>query len=113
MTVLLVMLQMVGATAGYAAVLGNGPVLGLRVDPVRVMVVLVVTIVRLLEAMHWVIVPLVRPMVSADVASGGGAGSDAGGDGAASDVTGECAAADTDGEGVVVRRMIPHRGWWW
>ena len=56
-------------------------------------------------------VPLVRPMVSAGVAMGGGAG----GDGAAGDVTGECAAGDVDCEGavVVVMRMIVHRGWWW
>ena len=69
MTVVLVMqpavLQMRKGTAGDTAVLGNGPVLGLRVDPIRVTVVLVLSMVRLLEAMHWLMVPLVRPMVSA------------------------------------------------
>ena len=94
-----VVLQTVGGTAGDAAVLANGPVLGPRVDPVRVMVVLVVGMVRSLEAMHLVIVPLVRPIMSAGVAMGGGAGGGAGGDGTAGDVTGECAAGDADGEG--------------
>ena len=96
MTVVLVMqpvvLQIVGGTAGDAAVLRNGPVLALLVDPDRVMPVLVVSMVRLLEVMHWVMVPLVRPMVSAGVAMGGGAG----GDSAAGDVTGEFAAGDAD-----------------
>ena len=105
MTVLLVMqpvvLQMVGGTAGDAADLSNGPVLGLRVDPVRVMVVLVVLMVRLLEAMHWVMALLVRTWVRAGVAMVGGASGDAGGDGAAGDVTGECAAGDADGKGAV------------
>ena len=75
------------------------------------MVVLVVSMLRLLEAFHWVMVPLVRPMVSAGVDMGGGAG----GDGAADDVTGECVAGNADGESavVVVMRMIVHRGWWW
>ena len=111
MTVLLLMqpvvLQIVGGTAGDVTVLGNGPVLGLRVDPVRVMVVRVVPMVRLREEMHWVMVPPMRPMVSAGVAMGGGAGCDAGGDGAARDVTGECGAADADGEGA----LGEGRGW--
>ena len=100
----LVVLQVVGGTADAALGPGNGHVLGLQVDPVRVMLVLVVSTVRLLEAMHWVMVPLVGPMVSADVAMGGGAG----GDGAAGDVTGECAACDPDGEGAVGQGI----GWW-
>ena len=74
------------------------------------MVVLAVSIFRLLEAFHWGLVPQERPMMSADVALGGGAG----GDGAAGDATAEFAAGDADGEGavVVVLRMIVHRGWW-
>ena len=60
--------------------------------------VLVVSMVRLLEALHWVMVPLVRTMVTAGVAIGGGAG----GDGAAGDVTRECAAGDAVGEDTVV-----------
>ena len=70
-----------------------------------------VSMLRLLEAFYWVMMPLVRPMVSANVAMGGGAG----GDGAAGDVTGECVAGDASGEGavVLVMRMIVHRGWWW
>ena len=73
--------------------------------------VLVVSMLRLLEAFHWVMVPLVSPIVSAAVAMGGGAG----GDGAAGDVTGDCAAGDADGEGavVVVMQMRVHRGSWW
>ena len=73
--------------------------------------VLVVSMMRLLEALHWVMVPLVRPMVSAGVAMRNGAG----GDGAAHDVMGECAAGDADGEGavVVVMRIIVHGGSWW
>ena len=82
----------------------NRPVLGLRVDSVRVMVVLVVSTMRLLEAINWVMVPLVKPMVSAGVAMGCGAG----GDGAAGDVTGECAAGDADGKGAVGEDT----GWW-
>ena len=42
----------------------------------QVIVVVVVSMVRLLEALHWVMAPLVRPMVSAGVAMGGGAGGD-------------------------------------
>ena len=105
-----VVLQMVGGTAGDAAVPGRTfPWTSDR--PRQVMVVLVVSMVRLLEALHWVMVPLVRPMVSAGVAMGGGAG----GDRAAGDATGECAAGDANGEGavVVVMRMILHRRWWW
>ena len=68
------------------------------------MVVLVVSTLRLLEAMHWVMVPLVRPMVSAGVAIGGGAG----GDGAAGDVTGECPGGDANGEAAVGEGT----GWW-
>ena len=68
--------------------------------------VLVVLMLRLLEALHWFMVPPVRPMVSTGVAMGGGAG----GDSAAGDVTGECAAGDDNREGavVVVMRMIVH-----
>ena len=57
----------------------------------------VVLMLGLLRALHWVMVPLVRPKASAGVAMGGGAG----GDGAAGDLTGECAAGDADGEGAV------------
>ena len=95
---------MVAGTAADAAVLRNESVLGLRVNPVRVMVVLVLSMVRLLKAMHWVMVPLVRPMVRTGVAMGCGAG----GDGAAGDVTGECAACDADSEGAVGEGI----GWW-
>ena len=99
-----VVLQMVVGTAGDSAGPGSGCILGLQVDPVRVMLVLVVSTVRLLEALHWVMVPLVRLMVSANVAMGG----DGGGDGAAGDVTGECAAGESDGEGAVGEGI----GWW-
>ena len=69
------------------------------------MVVLLVSMLRLSGAFHWVLVPPVRPMVSAGVAMSDGAG----GDGAASHVMGECAAGDADGEcAVVVMRMIVH-----
>ena len=73
--------------------------------------VLVVSILRPLEAFHWVMVPLVRTMVSASVAMSGGAG----GDGAAGDVTGEFAAGDAHGEAAVVvaMRIIVHGVWWW
>ena len=47
------------------------------------MVVLVVSMLRLLEEFHWVMVPLLRTMVRAGVVMGGGDG----GDGAADDVT--------------------------
>ena len=106
-----VVLQMVSGVAGDVAVLGNRPFLGLRRDRHQVMVVLVVWMLRLWEAFDRVMVPLVRPMVSAGVAMGGGAS----GNCAAGDVTGECAAGAADGEGavVVVMRMIVHRGWWW
>ena len=77
--------------------------------PSQVMVALVVWMLRLSAALHWVMVSLVKAMVSAGVAMGDGSG----GYGAAPDVTGESAAGDAKGEGavVVVMRMIVHPGW--
>ena len=95
-----------GGVAGDVAVLGNTPFPWTAGRPRQMMVVLLVSMLRLLEAFHWVMVPLVRPMVRPGVAMGGGAG----GHGVAGDVTGECDASDADGEGavVVVMRMKVH-----